>query len=86
LAPVMNRVWLAVLLGVLVGLGAGMMPAAQLMGPSRVQPQQEMLLQGTKQTTTVPANSAGIYAVALSLLAGVVVAIPLFLVARRRSK
>jgi hypothetical protein len=86
LAPVMNRVWLAVLLGVLVGLGAGMMPEAQLTAPSGVRPQQEMLLQATKQATTVPANSADIYAVALSLLVGVVVAMPLFLLARRRSK
>jgi hypothetical protein len=86
LALIMNKVWLAVLLGAIVGLGAGMVPVAQLTAPPGTQPQLQMLRQNSNQPPPRPANSTDLDAIVLALLVGMVVAAPLYVMARRRGK
>lgn len=81
----MNKVWLAILLGLLIGLGAGTIPVAQLAPPPRAQSQPETLMQAGNRPAAA-ASSDQLQPIILALLAGLVVAAPLFLVARHRGK
>lgn len=84
MALIMNKVWLAVLFGLLIGLGAGMIPVAQLASPPRTQSEPEVLMQTGNRPAAVRTSSDEIQPVILALLVGLLVAAPLFLVARRR--
>ena len=81
-----RRIMLAAILGVLVGVAIGYSPSAQ----RPTSPTAQLLMQQAGQTTVVPSAfrptpSPGLTPFMIAILAGVVIAVPVFLVARRRA-
>jgi formate/nitrite transporter FocA (FNT family) len=81
----LRRVWLAAVLGVIIGLGIAMSPRPmasqektmlQLTGVDQPQPAR---LEATSQAATDPLQY-----VLLGILAGIIVAMPVFVLSRRR--
>jgi formate/nitrite transporter FocA (FNT family) len=84
----MRRIWLAAILGVVLGVGVAFIPST---GPSAApQPMMRPLVTATEENqagTTLPTSNPTaptLELIFLGLLAGLLVATPLFLVARKR--
>jgi hypothetical protein len=79
-----RRIILAAFLGVLVGVAAGYSPLVQ----PPTAPRAQLLMQQAGQTTVVPPAfhpAFGPAPLLIAVLAGLVVALPMFAVARRRA-
>jgi hypothetical protein len=80
----MKKVWLAVVLGVILGLGMGVLPA-----PTSSPEGLRMPLTPVTQTAGFAARSpllSQLQLLLVGLAAGFVVAVPVFLIARRRGQ
>jgi hypothetical protein len=79
-----RKIWFAVILGVLLGAGVAYRPNSQ---PSNI-PRAQLLMQ-SQPSTYARSNSAPTYnliPILIALAAGLLVATPVFLVARKSSK
>jgi hypothetical protein len=79
----MPKVWLAVVLGIILGVGVAYSTASPVASPANMQATAQPF-EGLRQTvqTTSPAQPNWQWAL-ISLLAGIMVATPVFLVAKR---
>lgn len=82
----MTRLWLAAILGVLLGVGVAYAPSIQIASPASTLnfPMQPIEVQRKNVQPVNPARSDSQLAF-ISLLAGIIIAAPVFLITKRRS-
>ena len=80
-----KRIWLAALLGILIGVALGYTPHVSPVASARTQ----LLIQQTGQPNVAQASpqlTSGALTVLIALAAGLVIAIPAFAFAKRQSR
>jgi uncharacterized membrane-anchored protein YhcB (DUF1043 family) len=81
----MQRIWLAALLGIVLGIGLAVAPHPTLPSQPQVFMQSNPVAGRLNPTTAKPANQSAQY-VLFALIAGLVLGTPFFFLAKRRAR